>query len=159
MERGRCFPNRCTYNVIFRGILKSSEFDEAISALMVDRGFSPDPSTLELLHSLLERNEHDPTLLNIYDEEMCSGYLEVKDTICICHICCVCPLSPPPPSPLAVSAPLVRVGPHYCWYCPATPLFVPFGSLSVCLVWDKLLQGVFCGFGPVLMALCGCSVP
>ncbi|KAG8362914.1 hypothetical protein BUALT_BualtUnG0024500 [Buddleja alternifolia] len=42
---------------------------------MVDRGFSPDPSTLELLHSLLERNEHDPTLLNIYDEEMCSGSL------------------------------------------------------------------------------------
>lgn len=55
MEENRCSPNDFTYNTIIRGLIGNNEMSRAIQVFheMVERGFSADASTAELLVDLL----------------------------------------------------------------------------------------------------------
>ncbi|KAL0357439.1 UNVERIFIED_CONTAM: hypothetical protein Scaly_1429600 [Sesamum calycinum] len=67
MKLKSCFPNSLIYNVIVRGFLAKGEFGEAamFHEEMVDRGLSPDYSTLTLLLDLWRTRENNHTLHNM----------------------------------------------------------------------------------------------
>jgi pentatricopeptide repeat protein len=65
MEGRGCFPNNGTYNTIIRGFIHNNEISRTMGLVhqMVERGFSADASTMELIVGLLFEDEVDPALL------------------------------------------------------------------------------------------------
>ena len=61
MEENGCSPNDFTYNTIIRGLIGNNEMSRAIQVFheMVERGFSADASTTELLVDLLANGKLD----------------------------------------------------------------------------------------------------
>ncbi|PQP92135.1 hypothetical protein Pyn_21266 [Prunus yedoensis var. nudiflora] len=64
MEEKGCSPDDCTYNTIIRGFIHNKQTSRAMVLIqtMVEKGFSADASTTELIVNLLSKDEVDPTL-------------------------------------------------------------------------------------------------
>ncbi|PRQ34901.1 putative pentatricopeptide [Rosa chinensis] len=60
-----CSPDGCTYNTIIRGLLNINETTWAMKLIqeMLERRFSADASTMELIIVLLSKDIVDPALL------------------------------------------------------------------------------------------------
>ncbi|KAK9940766.1 hypothetical protein M0R45_017408 [Rubus argutus] len=65
MEQKGCSPNGWTYNTIIRGFINNNETSRAMEFIqqMVERGFSADASTMELVVDLLCKDKVDLALL------------------------------------------------------------------------------------------------
>ncbi|PQM34646.1 putative pentatricopeptide repeat-containing protein [Prunus yedoensis var. nudiflora] len=65
MDEKGCSTNDCTYNTIIRGLINNNEISKATVLIqqMVEKGFSADASTMELIVNLLSKDEVDPALL------------------------------------------------------------------------------------------------
>ncbi|PRQ34971.1 putative pentatricopeptide [Rosa chinensis] len=60
-----CSPDGCTYNTIVRGFINNKETSRATRLIqeMLEKGFSADASTMELIVDLLSKDTVDPGLL------------------------------------------------------------------------------------------------
>jgi pentatricopeptide repeat protein len=65
MEEKGCSPDGWIYNTIIRGFINNNEASRAMGLIqeMVERGFSADASTMELIVDLLSQDRVDPALL------------------------------------------------------------------------------------------------
>ncbi|XP_021602790.2 putative pentatricopeptide repeat-containing protein At1g12700, mitochondrial [Manihot esculenta] len=59
MEKVGCLPNNCCYNIIIQGFLKHEDLPKASELIneMVDKGFSADAATTELIVHLSLNND------------------------------------------------------------------------------------------------------
>lgn len=79
MEQKSCIPDRITYNIIVRGFLLRSNFDEAANFLdeMEERELAFDSSIFSLLLDLFQTTEHNHTLLRMI-QKFTPSTLKVK---------------------------------------------------------------------------------
>ncbi|EYU45220.1 hypothetical protein MIMGU_mgv1a022469mg, partial [Erythranthe guttata] len=68
MERSGCAPNRVTYNVIIRCLLKKKELDKAMPFLeeLHKRGFSADAATSSMLINHVQCDAEITTCINMF---------------------------------------------------------------------------------------------
>ncbi|KAG8646604.1 hypothetical protein MANES_09G016680v8 [Manihot esculenta] len=70
MEKGGCLPNNWCYNIIIQGFLKHEDLPKASELIneMVDKGFSADDATTELVVHLSRNNDLILRLLKVRNE-------------------------------------------------------------------------------------------
>uniref|UniRef100_A0A2C9W641 Pentacotripeptide-repeat region of PRORP domain-containing protein n=3 Tax=Manihot esculenta TaxID=3983 RepID=A0A2C9W641_MANES len=70
MEKVGCLPNNCCYNIIIQGFLKHEDLPKASELIneMVDKGFSADDATTELVVHLSQNNNLILRLLKVRNE-------------------------------------------------------------------------------------------